>query len=310
MPRRQHDLTLPDLSARRAVVTGASDGIGLHVAARLAGAGAEVVMPVRNARKGEAAAARIRAQHPAARVVLHDLDLSSLRSVAAFGEKLLADGGPVHLLVNNAGVMTPPERQTTADGFELQLGTNHLGHVALVAHLLPLLRAGHARVVSQTSIAARRGAIAWDDLSSERAYDGMRAYRQSKIAFGLFGLELSRRSAAAGWGLSSAISHPGVAPTSLLAARPEVGRTSDTAGVRMIRRLSAIGLAGTPESAGLPALLAATAPDADGRFYGPRGPGNAAGAPGEQRLWAPLRDTDAAARVWEVSQELTGVALR
>lgn len=156
MPRRQHDLTLPDLSARRAVVTGASDGIGLHVAARLAGAGAEVVMPVRNARKGEAAAARIRAQHPAARVVLHDLDLSSLRSVAAFGEKLLADGGPVHLLVNNAGVMTPPERQTTADGFELQLGTNHLGHVALVAHLLPLLRAGHARVVSQTSIAAAR----------------------------------------------------------------------------------------------------------------------------------------------------------
>jgi NAD(P)-dependent dehydrogenase (short-subunit alcohol dehydrogenase family) len=307
MPRTQHDFSLPDLTGTRAVVTGASDGIGLGIARRLAGAGAEVVLPVRNARKGEAAVARIREQHPAARLVLGELDLSSLRSVAAFAEKLLADGAPVHLLVNNAGVMTPPERQTTADGFELQLGTNHLGHVALVAHLLPLLRAGHARVVSQTSIAARRGAIDWDDLDSERRYDGMRAYRQSKIAFGLFGLELSRRSAAAGWGLTSAISHPGVAPTSLLAARPEVGRTSDTAGVRMIRRLSAIGLVGTPESAGLPALLAATAPDGDRRFYGPQGPGSVGGAPGEQRLWPPLRDTGAATQVWEVSQELTGV---
>ncbi len=204
--------------------------------------------------------------------------------------------------------MTPPERQTTADGFELQLGTNHLGHVALTARLLPLLRAGRARVVSQTSVAARRGSIDWDDLNSERRYDGMRAYRRSKIAVGLFGLELGRRSAAAGWGVTSAVSHPGVAPTSLLAARPEVGRSADTAGVRMIRWLSARGLAGTPDGAGLPALLAATAPDGDGRFYGPQGLGNTAGAPGEQRLWAPLRDAGEAARVWEASQGLTGVA--
>lgn len=309
MPRQQPDLTLPDLSGTRAVVTGASDGIGLGIATRLAGARAEVVMPVRNPRKGEAAVARIRERYPAARLVLADLDLSSLRSVAAFAEKQLADGDPIHLLINNAGVMTPPERQTTVDGFELQLGTNHLGHVALTAHLLPLLRAGRARVVSQTSVAARRGTIDWDDLSSERRYDGMRAYRQSKIAFGLFGLELSRRSAAAGWGITSAISHPGVAPTSLLAARPEVGRATDTAGVRMIRWLSARGLAGTPDSAGLPALLAATAPDGDGRFFGPRGLGNAGGAPGEQRLWGPLQDGVAAGRVWEVSQRLAGVVL-
>ncbi len=155
--------------------------------------------------------------------------------------------------------MTPPDRQTTADGFELQLGTNHLGHFALVGHLLPLLRAGRARVTSQASVAARSGSIHWDDLDWERSYDGMAAYRQSKIACGLFGLELSRRSAAAGWGITSNLSHPGVAPTSLLAARPELGRADDTTGVKVIRWLSAHGLlVGTVESARLPALMAAT----------------------------------------------------
>ena len=309
MAPRRYDITVPDLSGKRAVVTGASDGIGLGIATRLAGAGAEVVMPVRNPRKGEAAVARIREEHPAAHVSLQELDLSSLASVAALGKTLADDGRPIHLLVNNAGVMTPPERQTTADGFELQLGTNHLGHFALTAHLLPLLQAGRARVTSQTSIAARRGAIRWDDLSWEREYDGRRSYSQSKIACALFGLELGRRSGAAGWGITSNVAHPGVAPTSLLAARPEVGRTSDTLDARLIRWFSARGLGvGTVESAQLPALLAATSPDAkDGSFYGPQWPGNAGGPPGEQKLWAPLRRTDDAARLWAVSEELTGV---
>lgn len=307
MPR-SHDLTIPDLTGRRALVTGASDGVGLVIATRLAAAGAQVLMPVRNPRKGAAAAETIRARHPAARLELHDLDLSSLASVAALGEKLRADGEPIHVLVNNAGVMTPPERQTTADGFELQLGTNHLGHVALTAHLLPLLRAGRARVTSQASVAARRGSVHWDDLNGERGYDGMRAYRQSKIAVGLFALELARRSRAAGWGITSTLSHPGVAPTSLLAARPEVGRAQDTREIRLIRWLSAHGLAGTPESAALPALLAATSPDArDGAFFGPSGPGGAAGAPAELRPWRPLRSAQDAARLWEVSQRMTGV---
>ncbi|GAA1723405.1 SDR family oxidoreductase [Isoptericola hypogeus] len=311
MARRRYDITIPDLSGRRALVTGASDGIGLGIATRLAGAGAEVVMPVRNRRKGEAAVERIRRQHPDARLSLRELDLSSLESVAALGKELVADGEPIHLLVNNAGVMTPPERQTTVDGFELQLGTNHLGHFALTGHLLPLLRAGRARVTTQTSIAARRGAIAWDDLGGEREYDGMRSYRQSKIACGLFGLELSRRSSAAGWGITSNVSHPGVAPTSLLAARPEVGRASDTRDVRLIRWLSARGLlVGTVETATLPALMAATSPRAkDGGFYGPRWPGNAGGPPGEQRPWAPLRSAQEASRLWAVSEELTGVNL-
>jgi NAD(P)-dependent dehydrogenase (short-subunit alcohol dehydrogenase family) len=308
MARRQHDLEIPDLTGRRALVTGASDGVGLEIASRLAGAGAEVVMPVRNQAKGAAAAARIRERHPGSDVTLRDLDLSSLASVAALTDKLLADGAPFHLLVNNAGVMTPPERQTTADGFELQLGTNHLGHFALTGGLLPLLRAGRARVVSQTSIAARRARVDWDDLQGERHYDGMRVYGQSKLMCALFGLELGRRSAAAGWGVSSTVAHPGVAPTGLLSARPEVGRGQDTREVRIIRWLSARGLlVGTPESAALPAVLAATASGADGRFFGPRGPGALGGRPGEQEPWAPLRSTQDAARLWAVSEELTGV---
>ncbi|WP_435122085.1 SDR family NAD(P)-dependent oxidoreductase [Amycolatopsis thermoflava] len=136
------DITIPDLSGKLAVVTGASDGMGLGMAARLAQAGAEVIMPVRNPRKGETAITMIRDSVPAAKVSLRELDLSSLNSVAALGDTLREEGRPIHLLINNAGVMTPPDRQTTADGFELQFGTNHLGHFALVAHLMPLLRAG------------------------------------------------------------------------------------------------------------------------------------------------------------------------
>ncbi|OBJ39769.1 short-chain dehydrogenase [Mycolicibacterium mucogenicum] len=312
MPLRQYDITMPDLTGTRAVVTGASDGLGLGIATRLAAAGAEVLMPVRNPRKGEAAVGRIREQYPRAKLSLEALDLSSLESVAALGEKLRADGAPIHLLINNAGVMTPPDRQRTADGFELQFGTSHLAHFALTAQLLPLLKAGRARVTSQTSIAARRGAINWDDLHWGDKYDGMSAYRQSKIGVGLFGLELSRRSSAANWGITSNISHPGVAPTSLLAARSEVGRAEDTVGVRMIRRLSTRGIiVGTVDSATLPALMAATSAEAkDGAFYGPQWPGNLGGPPGEQHPWAPLRSVDDASRMWSVSEELTGVTFQ
>ncbi|MEU9635916.1 SDR family oxidoreductase [Streptomyces tendae] len=309
MSRTDFDITVPDLTGRRAVVTGASDGLGLGIATRLAAAGAEVLLPVRNPRKGEAALDAIRARVPAAEVSLRTLDLSSLTSVAELGETLLAEDRPIHLLVNNAGVMTPPARQTTADGFELQFGTNHLGHFALVARLLPLLRAGRARVTSQISVAANRNAVNWDDLNWERSYDGMRAYSQSKIAFGLFGLELDRRSAAGDWGITSNLSHPGVAPTNLLAARPEVGRARDTLGVRVIRVLSARGiLLGTVRTAQLPALYAATSPQAErGAFYGPGGPGRLGGPPARQKLYSRLRSTDDARRIWARSEELTGL---
>ncbi|PJJ71479.1 NAD(P)-dependent dehydrogenase (short-subunit alcohol dehydrogenase family) [Diaminobutyricimonas aerilata] len=308
MPREHPGLTIPDLNGKRALVTGASDGMGLGIAERLAAAGAELILPVRNPRKGEDALARIRRAVPKARVSLRSLDLSSLESVAALADGLRAESEPIHVLINNAGVMTPPVRQATADGFELQFGTNHLGHFALVAQLLPLLRAGRARVTSQISVAARRGRIRWDDLNWERGYHGQRAYSQSKIAMGLFGLELDRRSRANGWGISSNLSHPGVAPTNLLAARPELGRSSDTAGIRIIRALSARRiLVGTAESAGLPALMAATDRSAGGGvFYGPSGPGGLGGPPTATALYAPLRKTDDATRIWTASEQLTG----
>jgi NAD(P)-dependent dehydrogenase (short-subunit alcohol dehydrogenase family) len=307
---RTPDVSVPDLTGKRAVVTGASDGIGLGLAARLAAAGAEVVLPVRNPAKGKDAVDHIRARAPGATLSLRELDLSSLDSVGALGAALRAEGEPIHVLVNNAGVMTPPNRRTTADGFELQFGTNHLGHVALVAHLMPLLRAGHARVTSQVSIAARSGSIRWEDLQSEDSYDGGRAYARSKIAFGLFALELDRRSRAGGWGITSNLAHPGVAPTALLAARPEVGRDRDTPQIALIRALSRWGLLGTVDTALLPALYAATSRDAEGgRLYGPDGLGHLRGAPAQQALYRPLRDTANAERVWAVSGELAGVAL-
>jgi NAD(P)-dependent dehydrogenase (short-subunit alcohol dehydrogenase family) len=307
MARTPIDITIPGLSGKRAVVTGASDGMGLVIARRLAAAGAEVIIPVRNPTKGEAAVAKITRDVPNANVSLRSLELSSLASVAALGDTLRAEGAPIHLLINNAGVMTPPDHQTTADGFELQFGTNHLGHFALVAHLMPLLRAGGARVTSQISVAARSGRINWDDLNWDRSYNGGRAYSQSKIAFGLFGLELERRSKANGWGITSNLSHPGVAPTNLLSARPELGRAQDTGGRRLIGWLSSRGiLAGTVESAALPALMAATDPQAKpGALYSPSGFGNTSGAPAEQRMYPPLRSAEEAARIWDVSEQLT-----
>ena len=175
MPRTPA-LDIPDLTGRLAVVTGASDGIGFVIATRLARAGADVVMPVRSRDKGEAAAARIRSAAAGATVATSSLDLSSLDSVAAFSAELISNGRPIDILINNAGVMRPPQRQVTTDGFELQLGTNHLGHVALTLGLLPLLQAGKARVTHQTSVAARSGALNWEDLNSDRSYAVMKAY--------------------------------------------------------------------------------------------------------------------------------------
>lgn len=308
MPRTI-DIPVPDLSGRTALITGASDGVGLEIAARLARAGADILMPVRNRQKGESARALIRERTPGADIRLLPLDLSSLESVTALTESLRSGGTPIHMLIANAGVMTPPTRQLTADGFELQLGTNHLGHFALVLGLLPLLRASGAHVTSQVSVAADQGAVNWDDPNWEHDYDPMKAYSSSKIAFGLFARELQRRSDAAGWGIRSNLSHPGITPTNLLSAQPELGRPDDTAAVRVIRAMSRLGLfVGTPQSAALSAVFAATAPDAQGgRLYGPKGFRHLGGPPAEQPLYSRLRSEEGARRVWRLSEELTGV---
>jgi NAD(P)-dependent dehydrogenase (short-subunit alcohol dehydrogenase family) len=302
------DITVPDLTGQLALVTGASDGVGFHIAARLARAGAEVVLPVRNDSKGRAAAQRIRDRIPGARLEVRALDLSSLASVAILSEELLGEERPIHILINNAGVMTPPTRQTTIDGFELQFATNHLGHFALTTQLLPLLKAGRASVTSQVSVAANQNAVLWDDLNAQKTYHAMRSYSSSKIALGLFAMELHRRSTAGAWGIRSNLSHPGVSPTNLLAAQPSMGRTTDTTEVKLIRALSRRGiLLGTAQSAALPAVLAATSPEATGgRFYGPRGLGHLGGAPAEQPLYSRLRSPEDGKRIWELSEALIG----
>jgi NAD(P)-dependent dehydrogenase (short-subunit alcohol dehydrogenase family) len=309
MARTKPDIDVPDLTGKLAVVTGASDGLGFGLAGRLAAAGADVIMPVRNPGKGAAAAERIRAATPDAKISTREFDLSSLESVANLGATLVAEGRPIDILINNAGVMTPPSRQITQDGFELQFGANHLGHVALVAHLLPLLRVGGARVTTQSSIAARNAKINWDDLQWEREYNANRSYGQSKLSIMLFALELDRRSQAGGWGIVSNVSHPGITATNLLAAHPEMGRHGDTFAVRMIRRAARRGRFAQLVPQGiLPALYAATSPQAKGGiFYGPSGFQHLAGAPAEQTLFKPAQNVEDAARVWDVSEHLARV---
>ena len=299
------DLDIPDLHGRLAVVTGGSDGLGLGIARRLARAGAEVILPVRNPAKGAAAASSI-----GGNVSTRTLDLSSLSSVAALADTLTAEGRPIHLLVNNAGVMAPPTRQVTADGLELQFQTNYLGHFALVARLLPLLTAGRARVTTQASIAALTGRVHFDDLQGERTYGPWRHYNQSKLATLLFGLELDRRSRAHGWGLTSNVAHPGFTATNLQSAGPSMGRERRSPMGGLFQRLSGLGWpVQTVDRGMLPALYAAVDPRAEGgRFYGPRGPGHFTGRPGEQRVYRSGRDEAAAARLWEVSLGLAQVS--
>lgn len=292
---------IPSQSGRTAVVTG-TGGLGLEVALALARAGAQVVLAGRDAAKGAAALRRIDAEVPDARVQFHALDLASLSSVRRFAERLAARWPTLDLLVNNAGVMTPPSRQLTADGFELQLGTNHLGHFALTAQLLPLLRqAQEARVVSVSSIAAQRGRIDFDNLHAQRHYHPMTAYSQSKLACLMFALELQRRSDAAGWGLRSMAAHPGVARTDLLPNG--AGRWSLPG---LARRC--LWFLFQPVSQGAwPSLMAATWPGAEGgRYFGPDRWGGLRGAARQVPIPPQALDEDVAARLWVAAERFTG----
>jgi NAD(P)-dependent dehydrogenase (short-subunit alcohol dehydrogenase family) len=307
--------TVPDLSGRLAVVTGSNSGLGFGLARRLSAAGADVVMAIRNRAKGEAAIDEIRATVPNAKLTIKPLDLSSLAAVAALGEQLNADGRPIDILINNAGVMTPPQRDTTTDGFELQFGSNHLGHFALTAHLLPLLRAAdQARVVSLSSLAARRGRIHFDDLQFEKKYSPMQAYGQSKLAVLMFARELNRLSQAAGWGIVSNAAHPGLTKTNLQISGPSRGRAKPST----MEQLYTLSWRLTPflwqeiDEGILPALYAATSPQAEGgAFYGPHGIYEAAGG-GVTAAKVPARARDEAdcRQLWEVSEQLTGVNYR
>lgn len=287
------------------VITGATGGLGYETALALAAAGAEVILTGRSEAKGQAALERIRAAHPAASVRYAHLDLASLASVEAFARELAADHTFIDLLVNNAGVMAVPNRATTADGFEMQMGTNYLGHFALTARLLPLLRRGRApRVVSLSSIAHRmQGAIHFHDLQWERRYQPWPAYAQSKLAMLMFAFELQRRSDAGGWGLMSNAAHPGYARTDLIPNGP--GRSGFTSRLSLL--LQPFVSQSAAEGA-WPQLFAATSRDArGGAYYGPAGAFELRGPVGEARVAPRARDTAAAARLWEVSESLTGV---
>jgi NAD(P)-dependent dehydrogenase (short-subunit alcohol dehydrogenase family) len=284
-----------------AVVTGAR-GIGYEVGRSLAAAGVRVIFGVRNLELGDGAAQSIRAEHEDADVTCELVDLADLKSVAAFGERMQARHDRLDVLVNNAGVVMPLTRQTTKDGFELHLGTNHLGHFALASALLPLLRAADApRVVVVGSLAHRRADIDFDDLQAERSYRRMKAYGQSKLATLLFMRELQRRSDAGGWGLVSTGAHPGFARTEAI-LRPD-----DSLAKRAFSKVASP-LVPTAESAARPIVHAATSTDvARGGYYGPSGPGEIGGRVGPAKLAARAQDPALAARMWDVSEALTAL---
>jgi NAD(P)-dependent dehydrogenase (short-subunit alcohol dehydrogenase family) len=308
-----NDLTLavPGLSGRLAVVTGANSGLGFALARRLAMAGADVVMAIRNRAKGEAAIDAIRADLPHAKVTIKHLDLSSLKSVAGLGEELVAEGRPVDVLINNAGVMTPPRREQTDDGFELQFGANHLGHFALTGHLLPLLRAASsARVVTVSSLAANQRKVDFDDANAKRGYQPMSSYGLAKLAQLMFALELNRRSSAGGWGVLSNAAHPGLSKTNLLSGA-SYGAGKPTVGARLARlswRLLPFMWLDADEGI-KPTLYGAVSPDAQGgAYYGPRGFYETTGGGVTFAHMPPMaRSRDVTDRVWQLSEELTGV---
>jgi len=292
---------IPDQRGRTAVVTGANSGLGLVAAKELARHGAAVVLACRDAAKADAAAQEIRAAVPGADVSVEPLDLASLDSVRAFAQRFRDAHGRLDLLLNNAGVMAPP-RRTTADGFELQLGTNHLGHFALTGLLLDrLLATPGARVVTLSSGAHRIGRLAFDDLQGERSYNRWRWYGQSKLANLMFALELDRRLRAAGAELLSVAAHPGYAATNLQSA---AAPTLD----RLVMKLGNALVAQSAEMGALPELFAATDPSVrGGDFIGPDGIGEQRGHPKVVHGNRASADTAAAARLWEVSEQLTGV---
>jgi NAD(P)-dependent dehydrogenase (short-subunit alcohol dehydrogenase family) len=290
---------IPDLTGRTAVVTGANSGLGFPTSLELARRGATVILAGRDAGKGRAAVDALRREAPGAAADWQTLDLAELASVRRFADAVAARGDGLDLLVNNAGVMALPY-QRTADGFEFQLGVNHLGHFALTGLLLPALLARPApRVVTVSSRMHRSGRIDFDDLQSERRYGRGAAYSRSKLANLLFTLELQRRADAAGVPLVSVAAHPGFAATNLGTSGSLVNRVILKPGMRL----------GAPPAAGaLPSLYAATAPDvAGGEFFGPAGFRGGRGAPRREKPAARASDEAAARRLWDVSEQLTGV---
>ncbi|MER7794182.1 SDR family oxidoreductase [Streptomyces sp. NPDC097640] len=297
---------VPDQQGKLAVVTGANSGTGKEAAKRLASGGAEVILAVRTPAKGEQAKAEILAAHPRARVQVRRLDLADLSSVQDFADSTLAEGKPLDLLLNNAGVMNVPQRTETADGFELQLGSNFLGPFALTNRLLPLLLAAPApRVATMSSGTANRARVDFDDLQSTRAYSPTRAYAQSKLADMLMMVHLAELATQRGWSLLSAGAHPGYTRTNLMTSGPTLnGGKPGLMETILYKIVPSQG----PEQGAEPLLFAATSPAATaGGYYGPRW--GMVGPAKQVALPRPGRDKSAAARLWAEAERLTGVSV-
>jgi NAD(P)-dependent dehydrogenase (short-subunit alcohol dehydrogenase family) len=292
---------IPDQSGRYAIVTGANSGLGLVTARELARAGASVVMACRNLDKGHDAIEQVRAAAPNAQVQLDELDLASLESVRGFAERYRGTHDGLDLLINNAGVMASPRRRT-ADGFELQFGTNHLGHFLLTTLLLDLMEGrDDARVVTLSSTAHKMGRISFDNLNGDRHYFRWNAYGQSKLANLLFALELDRRLRREGSTVKSLAAHPGYASTNLQsAAAPLVDR--------LVMKVSNAVVGQSAEMGALPQLFAATEPNLQGGTYvGPDGPGEQRGHPTIVSPNGRAQNEETARRLWQVSEELTTI---
>ncbi|MGR9249626.1 SDR family oxidoreductase [Rhizobium leguminosarum] len=297
---RWDEADIPAQRGRSAVVTG-TGGLGLETALALARAGCDVTIAGRNPQKGADAVLHVQRTVPGATVRFEKLDLADLASVASFARQVKNDKDSLDLLVNNAGIMVPPKRQETRDGFELQFGTNYLGHFALTAHLMPLLsKRTNARVVTVSSVAARGGKIDFDDINSEKRYRPMDVYSQSKLACLMFALELQDRSQAAGLGVSSMAAHPGISRTDLLYNAP--GRNS----LQGLARTFLWFLFQPVAQGALPQLYAATSSEAEpGGYYGPDRLGETRGHPRPARIPPQALDRVASKRLWEVSEGMT-----
>jgi NAD(P)-dependent dehydrogenase (short-subunit alcohol dehydrogenase family) len=302
---------VPDQTGKFAVVTGANSGTGKETAKRLAAAGARVVLAVRTVAKGEAARDEILAAHPDAQLEVRRIDLADLASVEEFAAGMIADGTPIDLLVNNAGVMTPPSRFTTKDGFELQFGSNFLGPFALTLRLLPLLLAAPApRVATMSSGVANFGRIRFDDLQWERTrYRTMGAYSQSKLADLMFSNQLAAVAADRGWNLLSTAAHPGFTRTNLQSAGASLGRDKLPWWHSIVERYNPLPTQGV-EVGAEPLLFAATSPDAPaGAYYGPSGRFGLVGPTKKVKPTNRSLDAQANARLWQEAERLTSTTL-
>ena len=305
MPRTTHFLEVPDLTGKHAIVTGANSGLGLELTRRLAAAGAEVTLAVRNPERGKAAADGILVTVKDARLDIQLIDLSSLASVADFATAQVKAGKPIDILINNAGLMMPPKREVTADGFELQFEGNYLGHFALTAQLFPLLKS--ARVVNLSSIYAQAGRLDWDNLQSEKSYRPGRAYGLSKLAMLMFARELNKRSDAHGWGILAAAAHPGATITNLQTTGPMRGREESLLARLNHLQYSVPGLYQNVDQGILPALFAATSPDAvGGGYYGPSGFQEITGGPAHAAVPKRALSEADSERLWTLSETLSG----